>query len=206
MGPVTDQNGYNGCVGWTWLDLLNSPLMAGNRRRWNASHTPARFTTAYLRNDVGLEIYKLATRADEFPWTYPPRDDGSSGLGGAKALKAAGVIDAYQWTFDFANLLAWGQRQPLALGTLWTDVMSDPDRDGVIHIGTERQLKQADADGEGHEYSLIGCNWPKKLGRIRNHWTEDWGLKGEALIPLDELETLVMSYKGDVCVPTLAAA
>ncbi|QGH75322.1 peptidase [Mycobacterium phage Quesadilla] len=204
MGPVTDQADYNGCVGWTWLDLLNSPLMAANRRRWNASHTPARFTTTYLRNDVGLEIYKLATRNDPFSWTYPPTDGGSSGLGGAKALKAAGIIDAYRWTFSFDQLLAWGVRQPLAIGTIWTDPMSDPDREGIIHIGTDAQLKAANDHGIGHEYSLIGVNWPRKLGRIRNHWTESWGLDGEAWIPLDELERLVMDFQGDVCVAELA--
>jgi len=204
MGPVLDQGRVNGCTGWSGADWLNSALAQANRRRWNLQHSQ-RFASAYLGNDAGLELYKLATRADDFDWTYPPTDNGSSGLGVLKAMKRAGVIDRYDWTFAFEQMLASAQRQPVMLGTVWTDVMSDPDAKGVIHIGTDAQLKQANDDGEGHEYSLIGANWPRRLGRIRNHWSEDWGLGGEAWISLDELETLIMAYQGDCAVPALAA-
>jgi hypothetical protein len=205
MGPVLDQGQINGCTGWSGVDWLNSALAVGNRRRWNASHTPARFTSHYLGDAEGLELYKLATRNDPFGWVYPPTDKGSSGLGVGKALKAAGVIDAYLWTFDYGQLLAQAQRQPVLLGTLWTDAMSDPDAKGIIRLGSAAQIRSANDSGMGHEYTLRGVNWPRKLARLRNHWSADWGLGGEALISLDDLETLVITYEGDCMVPTLAA-
>lgn len=203
MGPVLDQGQISGCTGWTGADFLNSAKAIGNRRRYNK--TVAHRQAMYLADADGLSLYRQATEHDQFGWVYPPTDQGSSGLGVAKALKALGVIDAYLWTFSFDQLLAWGVKQPIMLGTLWTEAMSDPDAKGTIHIGSPAQIRSAVDANEGHEYSLRGVNWPRKLARIRNHWTDDWGIKGEALIPLAELETLIIAHQGDVCVPQVVA-
>jgi len=205
MGPVLDQGQVNGCTGWSGADWLNSVKGRAARRRYNLTRVVKRRSDGYLDDSDGRRLYELATQADQFKWVYPPTDNGSSGLGVAKALKSLGVIDAYLWTFDYAQMLAHAQRQPVLIGTTWTDAMSDPDAEGIIHIGTERQVKAALDSGMGHEYTLRGVNWPRKLARIRNHWTADWGLKGEALIPLDELERLVIDYQGDVMVPAIGA-
>jgi hypothetical protein len=90
------------------------------------------------------------------------------------------------------------------LGLLWTPAMSDPDDMGIIRIGPAAGIRQATDDGMGHEVLLRGVNWPRKLARIRNHWTKAWGIGGDALIPLADLETLIVTYHGDVCVPTPA--
>ncbi|UJQ86595.1 cysteine protease [Mycobacterium phage PenguinLover67] len=203
-GPVLDQGMVNGCVGWSAADFLNAAIAHGNRRIFNEAMDRPRIN--YLGDPEGRKLYELSTQADPFRWTFPPTDNGSSGLGALKALKSLGVIERYLWTFDFEQLLAWGQRQPVLVGTLWTDAMGDPDRDGIIHIGTEAQIKRAVDSGMGHEYTLRGVNWPRKLARIRNHWSEEWGIAGDALLPLDELERLVIDYQGDVAVPELAAA
>ncbi|AYP70060.1 peptidase [Mycobacterium phage CRB2] len=207
MGPVLDQADINGCTGWSGADWMNSAKGIEGRKRWNFHHGKSRLIEMrrYVGDDAGLELYKLATRNDPFDFTYPPTDGGSSGLGVAKALKSLGVIDAYLWTFDFEQMLAHGQAQPVLLGTLWTDAMSDPDSKGLIRIGSARQIKAAEDSGMGHEYTLRGVNWPRKLARIRNHWTSAWGDDGEADIPLDDLETLIIAKQGDVMVPEVSA-
>lgn len=205
-GPVLDQGWLNGCTGWTAADFLNSPIAAANRARfWAALPNGGPKGRRYLGDAQGRYLYELATQYDPFRWTFPPQDDGSSGLGAAKGLQKLGAIDTYRWTFDFGQALAWSQLQPTMLGILWTEPMSDPDAKGIIHIGTDRQIKAAEDSGMGHEILLRGCRWDRKLARIRNHWTEDWGLKGDALIPVDELERLVIEHQGDVCVPEVAA-
>lgn len=206
LGPVLDQGQVNGCTGWTAADWLNWPGALASRRRYNATANRPGPRTRYLADPDGLLLYEEATQNDSFEGTYPPDDGGSSGLGAAKAMHKAGIIDRYTWTFDFGAALAKAQRQPVMLGLLWTDAMSDPDAKGVIHIGTPRQVKAAHDSGLGHEVLLRGVNWPRKLARIRNHWTRQWGLAGEAYVPLAELETLIMDYQGDVCAPEPLAA
>jgi hypothetical protein len=202
-GPVLNQGDVNGCTGWSAADWLNSAKALANRRRYNRTHLLA--DRAYLGDDDGLALYEAATRNDPFRWSYPPTDKGSSGLGVGKALKALGVIDSYLWTFSFDQLLAHGALQPVLLGTIWTEAMSDPNARGEITLGSAAQVRAAIDDGMGHEFTLRGVNWPRKQARIRNHWTAEWGLSGDALISLDDLELLIIKYKGDVMVPTLAA-
>jgi hypothetical protein len=205
LGPVLDQGTTNGCTGFAAANWLNAAVAVGNRRRYN-TRLLASFSPSYLDAVDGLELYTLATTQDPFKWTYPPTDGGSSGLGVAKALKSLGVIDRYTWTFSFPQMLAHGARQPVLLGLVWTEAMNDPGANGIIRIGTERQLRKA-LDAElGHEVLLRGVNWPRKLARIRNQWTADWGIKGEALIPLDDLERLIIECRGDVCVPEVVAS
>lgn len=207
LGPVLNQGNVNGCTGWTGANLLNAAAALGNRRRfWGQFNNGGKLARGFLGDDQGKYLYALGTRYDSFNWTYPPTDNGGSGLGVAKALKSLGVIDVYRWTFDFDQMLAWSARQPVMLGTVWTDAMSDPDSKGIIRLGSEAQIKSA-LDAElGHEYLLRGVNWPRKLARIRNQWTPEWGIDGEALIPLDDLHRLVIDLSGDVCVPELVAA
>lgn len=203
LGPVLNQADINGCSGWAAANWLNSAVAVGNRRRYNVP--VGHRASAYLHNSDGEAIYSLATRNDSFDWTYPPADQGSSGLGVGKALKALGVIDSYLWTFSFGQLLAHGARQPLLLGLVWTEAMSDP-VEGLIRIGSEAGLRSAVDSGMGHEVVLRGVNWPRKLATIRNQWTDDWGVRGEAKIALDELQRLIIDYRGDVLVPTIAPA
>jgi hypothetical protein len=193
-----DQDGRNGCTGWTGADLLNHPMFIENRRRfWGNFAGGSRLWRRYLGNPEGEHLYRLATRNDVWDFTYPPTDGGSSGLGVAKALKAMGAIDRYEWTFDWSNALGWAQKQPVMVGTIWTDSMSQPDDEGIIHVGNVTLADMA----MGHEYLWRGMNYRRGLVRIRNHWTRDWGIDGDAYIPAEELENLILNYQGDVCIP-----
>lgn len=205
LGPVLDQGTINACVGYTGANLLNAAIAVEARRRYNKAKPDPRYSS-YLTGKDALDLYARATRADPFKWVYPPTDDGSSGLGLGKALKALGVIERYSWTFDFGQTLAHAQRQPVALGLIWTDAMNDPNSKGVIQVGTDLQLKRAIERRFGHEVVLRGINWPRKQARLRNQWGEGWGLKGEAIISLDDLERLLINNRGDCMVPEVVAA
>lgn len=206
MGPVLDQGRIGGCVGWSVADWLNSSKALKNRRLYNraASTTVSlgkRRSTQYLDNRDGLFLYEQATVNDTIGGTYPPDDTGSTGLGAAKALQKLGVISQYLWAFDFATALGWASRQPIMVGSLWTDAMMDPDAQGVLHTGGTAAIKKAENDGAGHEYDWFGYDPATGLCDIRNHWTDQWGLKGNAKISAGDLETLIITYQGDVCVP-----
>ncbi|AYD82063.1 peptidase [Mycobacterium phage Saguaro] len=195
-----DQGHTNACTGFAAAQLLNAALAHGARRRHN-DWAQRPHASRYLGHNEAVKLYSLATLSDSFGWQYPPTDGGSSGLGVGKALKGIGTITSYQWTFDFANALAWAQRQPVLLGTLWTAPMSEPDEHGVIHVGSTADLRRAESVGMGHEYLWRGCRWDRRLARIRNSWGPTWGIDGDAYIPIDELEELVMEWRGDVMVP-----
>lgn len=203
MGPVLNQAKISGCTGWSGADLLNSAKFLAARKLYNAARHPGAHPQSYLTDADGLWIYEQATQNDDLGWTYPPTDNGSTGLGVVKALQNIGVIGKYEWAFDFATMLAYAARHPIMLGTLWTDAMMEPDALGIIHTGGAAAIKKADNDGEGHEYCLRGVNLKTKRGKIRNHWTRGWGINGDAWIDLTELETLLITYHGDAVVPEL---
>lgn len=193
--PVLDQFYLNGCTGFAGAQWLNCARNLAGRRIWNQALGSR--SGLYIDNNDAISLYGAATQYDDFGWQYPPDDEGSSGLGVAKALKASGVITRYEWTFSFDQFIAALQAQPVLLGTAWTDTMMDPNRKGVIRVGT------TDLDGTGgHEYLARGINWPRRLVRIRNSWNKDWGINGDAYIPFTDMERL-LDADGDVVVPIL---
>lgn len=201
LGPVLDQGWLNGCTGWTAADWLNWSGALASRRSFNLAYERPGARTRYLGDQEGRFLYGEATRYDAWPGAFPPADGGSSGLGAAKAMHKLGIIGSYSWTFDFAGALAQAARQPVMVGTVWTPGMSDPDAKGLIRFDPA----QVDEDAAGHEYLWHGVNWPRKLARIRNHWSQAWGDGGEAWIPLADLEALIIDHQGDVVVPAVLA-
>lgn len=189
-----DQGRLSACTGFAAAQWLNTSKAKNNRARYNQTrHNRYGQYTKYLD---GVLLYQQATVDDDFDWIFPPTDGGSSGLGAAKALKDFGAIDRYEWTFSFAGLLAALQKQPVLVGTLWCDSMFDPDNHGRI-VAT-----RIDSATAGHEYLLRGMNWPLQLIRIRNNWTSQWGLNGDAYISFVDMEQLIKA-QGDCTVPVV---
>jgi hypothetical protein len=186
-GPILDQGDVGACVGFTADDLMNTAKFYRSRLRGSKRRS-------YLPNDAGFDFYHEATVLDEwFGETWKPDDTGSSVLAGAKALKKLGYIDAYFWADDMTGLLGALQRQPVMLGTTWTSGMSDPDSAGLIR-----------PTGEivgGHAYMLYAVSYPLRRVKMRNHWTREWGVSGDAYIGFDDLEWLI-AQQGEVLVPT----
>lgn len=183
--PITDQNGYGACVGYSELDWLNYAKAANSRKFVNG-------TTRYLTNDTGLNFYHLATIEDQWPETFPPEDSGSSVIAGAKVLKNLGYIERYEWAYTFEAFLAALQRYPVTLGTLWTKGMFDPDKNGLVRPTGEL--------AGGHAYTARGFSMTTQKIRCRNHWTKDWGRDGEFYVTFDDMKWL-LSQQGDCVVP-----
>lgn len=194
--PVLDQGELGGCVGWTGADILNTDLFTPIRKAKNGGK--------YFKDPDALKFYELATRKDDISGHYPPDDTGSSGLGLAKALRVAGLIDRYTHCFTWSQFLAAIQTQPVALGTIWTNTMSLPDKHGVVRIGS---LNEDNIIG-GHEYMCRGISFTKSMVLCRNHWSNTWStgryggkLPGEFWLPFSDLQELLSSKnQGDVTV------
>ena len=186
LGPILNQQDVGACVGFTCADTMNTGKFHFSRMR----RIPR---GKYLDSRWGFGFYDRATDLDEFTdENWPPDDTGTTVLAGAKALKANWFINEYRWAWDMSGFLAALQRQPVMLGTLWTSGMSDPNSEGLIR-------PTGDLVG-GHAYMAYGLSYTKQRIKCRNHWTADWGIKGDFYIGLDDVDWLI-SQQGEVLVP-----
>lgn len=192
--PILDQLKLGGCVGFTGADVMNTAMFTPIRRNRNGNQ--------FFNNNDGKFFYQQATMNDSIKGQYPPDDTGSSGLGLAKALKKLGYIDGYTHVLSWNAYLTAIQKQPLALGTLWTNNMFQPNADGVVSVG---ELTDANIAG-GHEYSVRGRNADTHLNLCRNHWNKSWSphtikqkLPGEFWITDNDLK-LLLKNQGDITV------
>jgi hypothetical protein len=143
-----------------------------------------------------LNLYHLATIADGINTDfYPPNDNGTTALGGAKAAQEAGLVDTYQHTFDFNTFRAAIQHQPVCVGTLWTNQMFNVDPTGLISVG---DLSDSNIAG-GHEYLAVGISYTQQQVRFLTSWGPDFGIKGEFKLTFSDFEQL-LDNEGDVLV------
>ena len=182
-----DQGDRSACVGFATAQWLNCARNIGARVTWNNKTMGS--ARRYTDNHDGLDLYGKATLYDQWAGEFPPIDEGSSALGAAKALRSLGVIDRYEWTFSFGAFLTALQFQPVMLGINWYAQMFYPDERNVIR-------REGELFG-GHQVLARGVNHSKKLVRIRNNWNIDWGLNGDAFIPFEDLEQLLIHEQGD---------
>lgn len=177
---VLDQGETSACTGNAIAQALNSaPLRHGRKA---------------LDEDDALKLYSRATVLDGFPGTYPPDDDGSSGLAAAKAAKEAGYISGYTHAFGLDQALAALVISPVIIGIGWHEASFEPDSRGYLSI-----------DGPvagGHEVALIGLNVRSKIVTVLNSWGPGWGNNGRAYLRWADLGTL-LADDGDVTVPVL---
>lgn len=186
-----DQGELGACTGFAAAQWLNCSRNRHSRAAFN--HTQLRQLNLRVRAAHAILLYRKATQEDDFGWVYPPTDYGSSGLGVAKALKGFKAIERYEWTFNFEAFLTAATRQPVLVGTVWTESMFDPDRRGIIR-------PTGSFDEGGHEYLVRGVNYVRRLIRIRNNWGPEWGIKGDAFISFADMERL-LAAQGDCVVP-----
>ncbi len=197
--PALNQGDIGSCVGHTAAQWLNCAIAKPNRMRGHLP-TPRRSRLKFNRStrfddDDAREIYSAATTFDPFDGSWPPVDTGSSGLGGVKSLQKYGFIDSYTHVFDFSTLCSVVIAQPVMLGINWYSGMFDPDSNGLI--------RPTGSLSGGHEILIRGIDFGKKLFRLRNHWTPEWGIKGDCFISFGDMQRL-LSEEGDVTVPTVA--
>jgi hypothetical protein len=183
--PVLDQGKLGSCTGNALAQLINTDAFETSRRQTGHS--------SYLAEADAVRIYELATQLDGISGnTYPPTDDGSSGLGAAKAGKKFGYFTSYKHAFGFDHFAAAVQLQPVIVGTDWYEDMFTPNSRGFITPGGEV--------AGGHEYLIIGINYEGKYVTMLNSWGSGWGQNGRARITFDAFEQL-LADQGDVTAP-----
>jgi hypothetical protein len=187
--PVFDQGSLGSCCG---------EAAAG----WVGTDNAARPGHPGIDQTTAEDLYHLATTLDEFDGTWRPDDTGSSGLGAAKALKAAGYITGYTHAFTLRALATALQTGPALIGILWYQSMFDPHADGRIPVNTASGL------AGGHELCVDGYTPMTDPASDRywltNSWGTGWGVDGRAYFTGADL-ALLLADDGDVTIPAAAA-
>lgn len=180
-GPVLDQGELGSCTGNAAAQLVNTDYFA-----------PAR-PHGYLTEADAVKLYELATRLDGFPNnTYPPTDEGSSGLGAAKAGVKLGYFTGYKHCFGFDHFAATLQLQPVIVGTPWYQGMFTPNAKGFV-----RPIGKAVG---GHEYLALGISYENKTLVFLNSWGPSFGKNGRFSMTFGDF-TRLLAAQGDATAP-----
>lgn len=190
-GPVFNQGDLSACTGFAMAALLNSDMFLPARVHAHRDKL--------LTDKDAVDLYSRATRLDNVPGSYPPSDSGSTGLAVAKAAKQLGFIDLYQHCFSWDMFRGAIQRQPVIVGTAWTNMMFTPRKDGTVRPGS---LTDQTIIG-GHEYLCYGIEYRTNMLSFRNSWGSDWGTGGNFKMRFTDFQKLLMCpvMPGDATVP-----
>lgn len=135
-----------------------------------------------LNMDNAHEVYHWASTLDPFDGEWPPDDNGSSGLGAAKAAVKLGLGGEYRHVFGGADevvqLIQMGR--VVNVGTWWYGGMFHPTSTGII-------APTGNIVG-GHQYIARGYHAKLDLVKIRC-W---WGKFRDAWISREHLHELLM--------------
>lgn len=192
--PVLNQGDTSSCVGNTFSQFMNTDYCAPTRTKLKIE---------WVTETQALEVYHLATVADGISADiYPPADDGSSSLGGAKAAQELGWIDRYEHAFDFDTFQSAIQTQPVCVGTLWTNQMFNISPSGLITVGPLGDINDPNNPyiAGGHEYLGLGISYTLQQVRFLTSWGPYFGLRGEFMMSFTDFETLITN-QGDITVP-----
>jgi hypothetical protein len=194
-----------------WLDQFREGACVGFG--W-AHELLARPAEIPVTNETARGIYKRAQQLDIWPGEAY---EGTSVLAGAKATRelvnqdGRAYMQDFRWCFGGDDVvLTLGRRGPVVIGVAWLEGMFDTDAAGFIRP-TGRVLG-------GHCTLLRGVRvvWrdnvthyePKDLVREltvikgRNSWGRSWGVDGDFLLALADLDTL-LAMDGEACTPTI---
>lgn len=179
-----DQGQTSACVGFSWAHELAA--------------YPYRIPVDYA---TGQALYGEARDRDEWPGSDY---DGSSVLGGAKAVRDRGFIREFRWCFGVDDLLsALSHIGPVVVGTSWFDSMFHARPSGLL------ELDKSSGIAGGHAYLARGLMLKPRLTgesglgpviRFRNSWGRSWGRDGDFFIRVEDFEFLLHA-DGEACVP-----
>lgn len=180
--PILDQGSIGSCTANAGIGALGTdPLF---------SVLPA--TPKYSLDENGaVKLYSNEEVMDG-NGTYPPNDDGSSGLTCAKVLQAAGLISGYQHTFTLNDALLALSTYPILIGINWYNSMFTPAADGGITVDQSSGL------AGGHELLVRENDAVNQRIWVDNSWGA-WGVSGRAYLSWADFGTL-LSLQGDVTV------
>lgn len=168
-GPVLNQGSQPHCVGYAWKGWLNAePIMS---RKGPPPHI----------------IYADAQKVDEWPGEAY---EGTSVRAGVKALQARRHVKSYVHANSVESLQLWSLTMgTVVIGTVWTEKMFSPDRNGFI----EPQGAQIG----GHATLLVGYSTEQSAFRLRNSWGREWGEGGNCWVHRDVMHDLLFVQYGD---------
>jgi len=138
----------------------------------------------HYTNEDGHAIYYDCKVLDG----QPKVENGTSVHSLARVLKNRGRLSAYAWAGDVTTISDWLRTKgPIMAGTDWHNNMFNPDSNGIIKLGG--------GIAGGHGYLLAGVETfgSALYYRIRNSWSANWGMKGEARILVSDFATLLSS-------------
>lgn len=179
---ILDQGLDGACVGFSWAH----ELCARPNEMYGVNY------------DRAILYYYMSQMED--PWeggAYLSKDnenfyEGSSVLGGAKALHKAGIIKGYKWCFNLEDiLLALSWHGPIIMGTLWYSDMFKP-VDGFLN-------PTGDLSG-GHAWLLNSISLKDETVGMVNSWGPEWGNNGTAKLTFKNVEKLLLN-QGEACAP-----
>lgn len=181
LNTKLDQGPDGACVGFSWAHEMAA--------------RPA--VVAGVTYDTAFSIYHDAQRVDEWPGgSYPGADpfyEGSSILGGAKAVASRGNMTEYRWAFNLNDaLLAIGYQGPGVLGCYWYSGMFNPDANGFI--------RPTGYIAGGHAILVRGVSVKNRRVLLSNSWGTSWGMNGDCYMTFEDFESLLMN-QGEFCIP-----
>lgn len=135
-------------------------------------------------------LYIEAQELDEWPGE---NYEGTSVLGGMKALKTEKRVSGYLWatsTDEMAKFI--GYVSPVVIGVDWHENMMDVDAGGFVHA--------TGATVGGHCVCVCGYDDKDKTFTIVNSWGASWGEGGYAKITEHDMELLI-GNQGEVALP-----
>lgn len=180
-----DQGQTGTCVGHAWRNFLRCAPIRTERSG------PSPFDI--YRSAVSKDVWPDNNDEAELPDGDAGLDFGTSVRAGAEAVTAFGRLKSYVWAFELQPAIEWVLTQgPVVLGTNWYSSFSRPDTEGIVRI-----QPNASVIG-GHAYLLRGVDTRRALGRCSNSWGDEWGLSGEFMLPLRDLERLIHE-DGEAC-------
>lgn len=186
--PILDQGNLGSCTGNAAIGCIGTGDFLASVPDGNADK-PGQ--DADLDEKIAVAIYSAATALDDYDGQWPPTDTGSDGLSVAKACVKAGLISGYTHALSSEAALTALSKTPVIAGVNWYDTFDEPDADGLIKIGRRAQVRG------GHELVLSKLDVERKLVRLDNSWTADWGVNGSAFLSWSDLDRL-LKEQGDV--------